>query len=789
MFNLPDGSWQSEFKPTPLGAGASAGPAGTAIGSSTPTGSAKPASTPTSGDQQSQTDSAGTPNESGGGAAAGAASGTVTDSPVTASGASGTSTPSASPSGSDAAESSGMGLPAQLGLIFGILAAVSIGLALFCWRYRRRRRHERIARAIYGANGGIPPARPYGQREKGGEGLMEEARLNDLGDSGNEKPTAPLPPPPTPPSKDVGLGLGAISAGFATLRQYVRRQPVESYAVLHDEGPSGAAPAGIPSRKSTRKVGNGIRLIGPRTQTHEPYNAPQRAMSTTTRDSRRDMLSDEDSRNFPPGAEDWEVGDISRGRWKPARSILAHHAEEEDPFDDHDDAESLHPPMRGGPVPTPHESRSNLDPFDDRQGDFGLPQVHSDPLLDLDTLLPPPVSSSNKRFSHLSMASGPSTTVSDREEGIVQHAQYASVITAASSPALSESAYQPVKRTDTFFRRMAAGGIASLLPTTRSSSSAGAGFVAQRASLFDIHIRDPAPPPSLWPVVSRDILSAPTPAPMPTQIPPPVLPSKPPTAWKAKAGHDLTLDLQNPPQRPTHHPGPSLTSITSARSMRDMVIVQREPTSSSGESVIIEHTHCAQASTDTGSGSSSGSRSDDQLDEMVQHDTPLTQPPTHTPLISETPGSVVFDGAAFALSPTETDQGSEGTPTAAVKTSPAVPLPTRSLPAPAPAPSPMATPTKSQSRAPSGSPIPHPLLSHRRPVSEMVKSINKRGGGGGTSHNASPVSSLFSPASQYSPASSSPTSSPAAGRKRPTTLYEAVKRDKLLVTNPDGRRP
>ena len=70
---------------------------------------------------------------------------------------------------------------------------------------------------------------------------------------------------------------------------------------------------------------------------------------------------------------------------------------------------------------------------------------------------------------------------------------------------------------------------------------------------------------------------------------------------------------------------------------------------------------------------------------------------------------------------------------------------------------------------------------HRRPVSEMVNSINKRGSGSGGG-DTTPIS-LFSPQSRYS----SPASTPRQGiGRRPTTLYEAVKRDKLLVANPDG---
>lgn len=666
---------------------------------------------------------------------------------------------------------------------------------------------------------------------------MEEAR------NLNEKPTPPLPPP-TPSQKEVGLGLGAITATFASIRGYVTKpagNETDAYAVLHDEG------AATPARKPTRKVGQGIRLIGPRS----PPEPRQSIASIMSPDSRRDMLSDEDDRKFPREVQDWEVGDLGQGQggWKSAKSILADH--EEDPFEDDDDDDSLHPPIiRGGPVPTPHESTANLDPFDDDRrspgddsrdiGDYGLPRVESGPRLDLDldALLPGPLASMHKRYSAMSSESHPSTAMTDIEEGVIQHAHFASPGTTASLLSPAESTYQPIKRTDTFFRRMAAGGISSLLPSSSKSLSRSQ---SSSTSLFDI--RDPAPPPSLWPVVSRDILThaeaglAGHSSAGGAGVAAMAGVTKPPTAWRGGAGN-LSIDTASA-QRPTHHPGPSLTSITSARSMRDMVIVQREPTSSSGESATIEdapyqlgygqHQHGQLQDRDTSNDDDNRSeRSDDR-----------NVKPKGTP----GGGLVVFDGADFA-SPNSTTSVVD-TPKPEVTTGPASttplrndihhlepldpPLSSRTMLAPTtPSSSASAstststsTPTTTSTRTPrvpSGSPIPQPLLSHRRPVSEMVKSINKRGSGSGLgaggagsgsgSSNASPLS-LFSPVSQYSPASPSrgtPGPSPGppnlgavltagagvgyrpSGLKRPTTLYEAVKRDKLQVANPDGRR-
>lgn len=813
VFNLPEGSWQSEYSLSPL-----------TLQSATPSGINPPAS-PTgdesfaaSGSANVQTPSA-TPvdpsvSQTDSQTRASAMSGPVDsiDSSVTGTEASSALVPSSSTSNTPEGATSGMSLPAQLGLIFGVLAVAGMGIAVFIWRYRRRRRHQRIERAIYGLGHAQPPSRPYGSRKKGGEGLMEEAR------NLQEKVTPPLPPS-TPPQKQVGLGLGSITATFASIRGYVKKPTeAEAYAVLQNEGSS------TPARKPTRKVGQGIRLIGPRSPRHEPYEPRQSRASIMSPDSRRDMLYDEDSRHFAQ-AEDWEVGDLGQGNWKSAKSILADH--EEDPFENDDDDDSLHPPViRGGPIPTPHESTANLDPFNDVQhresdtrdiGEYGLPRVDSDPLLDLDAFLPIPSATMHKRYSATSSDSGPLTAMTDIEEGVIQHAHFASPGTTASLLSPAESTYQPIKRTDTFFRRMAAGGISSLLP---SSSKSLARSQSSTTSLFDI--RDPAPPPSLWPVVSRDMLTQ-AEAGLAGHIASAgavaavVGVTKPPTAWR---GGNLSIDTITA-QRPTHHPGPSLTSITSARSMRDMVIVEREPTSSSGESATIEH-----APQYHGKGGHERDTTDDDGSEMSGSD--------HRVRPKGTPGGglVVFDGAEFA-SPSSVAE----TPVPQIKRPLTPPRHTsrpfeptvqpattsRSNPTPSPPSSSAAasasilvtTPSRTP-RVPSGSPIPQPLLSHRRPVSEMVKSINKRGsgsvlsgaggGGGSGSSNASPLT-LFSPASQYSPASpakgfgtpatEAPILGPAigfgtgagfrpSGLKRPMTLYEAVKRDKLQVANPDG---
>jgi hypothetical protein len=752
VFDLPEGTWTDEFAPpspatAPVDASASLSP------SSAPLGTGDTASSALANSDSQSGVALTTESQASAGPGTSGELGSVIlvlDAHSIVSGSStSSSTPPASAS-SEASAASPMSLGAQLGLIFGILGVAVLIVAGLVWRYRHRKRRERLIKSIYGSNSGGAD-RPYGSREKGGEGLMEEARDADYNEYKN------VPPNPPTPEKTVGLGMGTIKASFASLRHFRRAQPSETYAVLDEEGPSPNMAS--PVRQPTRRSGTGIRLVGPRAPRGSTY-APIGSPSTVTGDSRRDILSDEDSRNFPPGAADWEVGDDSVGRWKSAKTILAD--QQEDPFED--DEESLRAPIRGGPVPTPAASTTNFDPFIERDisdGDYGLPHVPSDPLLDLNALLPP---TSHKRYSAMSGTSGPSSAISDTEEGVVQ---FANIGSPGSSSVLSpvESAYMPIKRTDTFFKRMAAGGITSLLSSKNIARSSSVQSTA-------LNIRDPAPPPSLWPVVSRDIL-------MPTRVdsgliqhyPQPVPTIKPPTAWK---GENLDLDRQ----RTTHEDRPSLTSINSARSMRDMVIVQREPTDSSAESAIIEMTSPEPEGPEGPFGDRYRGRG------------------------VEMPEEVVFDGADFAMSPVsmEDDRSSQQHDTfgkekdkekgndRSVNTTHRPSTPPRLRTLGPPITSLLATPSSSnspssstQSRAvpPSGSPIPHPVLQHRRPVHEMVNSINKRGG------DTTP-SSLFSPASRYS----SPASTPKQGQggRRPTTLYEAVKRDKLHVANPDWKK-
>ncbi len=542
----------------------------------------------------------------------------------------------------------------------------------------------------------------------------------------------------------VDLGMGAIGSSLANISNKFARQAYnDTYAVLRESDEAGAS--GI-FRDPTRRFGSGIRLVGPRSPPIRDKYAPirlSRAFSPS-RDSRIDILRDEDSRNFAKRPEvDWVLpSDDSEGQWKPAHSLLGGQrdiAEEDDPFDDD---ESLRPPMRGGPVPTPQGSRSDLDPFEDiprhrnsfteasgsRSVTVPLPALSRSDHLDLDIFLAPPLEGRQESGISLprSLRSMQSGTTSDAEEGIVQHAQIGSHHRVSLiSPV--ETACLPIKRSESFFRRMTAGGISSLLSRQVTSPQ-------QQQQQLDI--RDPAPLPTLWQVKSREDLSY--------------------------LSTSLGVEALQPPQ-PSHGKGLSLSSLQSAKSMRNMVIMQREATISSIETeAVIETASPLLLETERPEGAG-------------HHRHGLT-------MGTETPGSIVFNGAAFA-SPVRLPVPNAGPSRPTLDPSP--PMEAESSPSPLLAPDrPPSTPTRQVPLPPTDSPVPSPLLSHRRPVRDVVNSINKRA-------SATPLS-LFSPESQYSPAPISPQTTGRSGSTtRPSTIYEAVRRSPLTVTNPDwgGGRP
>nr|XP_019045705.1 hypothetical protein I302_06096 [Kwoniella bestiolae CBS 10118]OCF24635.1 hypothetical protein I302_06096 [Kwoniella bestiolae CBS 10118] len=706
-------------------------------------------------------------------------------------------------------------LPIRIGLILGIIAFVALLVGIWLWRYLRRRKARQavLANSSWPASGprGRTPSRPYGSREKGGEGLMEELSPEKPIEGGYEAWGV------REKGASVGLGMGAIGATLHSISSKFSGKKEDPYTELHDD-PS--QEVGGPLRKSSRRIGDGIRLLGPRPQREKSlYYSPEKPVrkASMIRNSRIDMLREEDIPNYAAGPisrreedEDWVIDSDESGRnWKSAKSLLKRQTDDdddegEDPFHDRessfDDDAPILPPMRvrGGPVPTPHDSRSDLGTFDEIASmsnlyselsrnphselsrnpysdvsrnrlshnsslEHHLPSLSPSDPLDLAGLLVPPSIGGN-RYSQSSIPtsarsgrSGQSNALSDAEEGIISEARYVH----SQSPTLvspSETPYVPIKRSESFFRRLAAGGITSLLSSTKSNGSGG-GSGQKR----ELDIRDPAPQPTLWPVMSNENVSSP-------EDPSPFSPQSsnhPPTSWRGD-----TLELPN-----DHGKGPSLSSLNSARSMRDMVLVQRETTSSSVESeAIIERSSSPvhEHRKDEPDGSLVRAEENDSLSPLPSETSTSVVPlrpdgvghhrhangytdVTTDGLGMGTPEEIVFNGADFASPPIlpTNNFGARSSPLPTIVQNQKEVEETPRKISLRPIPSPI-TPRRAISRnlnttvidesslPPSGSPVPSPLVQHRRPVRDVVNSINKRG--------SSTPFSLLSPMSNYSPA-------------------------------------
>ncbi|WVO12632.1 hypothetical protein L204_100237 [Cryptococcus depauperatus] len=472
-------------------------------------------------------------------------------------------------------------------LVVGSVSVASLALGICLWAIRlRSRRQRQNAWPASGPHGrGLFAApRPYGAREKGGPGLME-----DLEEKGYQ-PRCIMRD--RPPAQQTGwnaawnAGTSAIGAGISSISSRIKagHWTSDPYAELqYPSSDDGADSVASPSRRSIRPAGNGIRLLGPRPiRGKSLYYTPHKPVpaASAVKDARIDMFEDEDSRRFnnlspskswsdlPSEEEDMGVLRTPSGRWRSTQPTMS----------DSDDGETdlnvpILAPFKGGPVPTPHDSiveinRSHLD-----STQYQLPSSSSEPL-DLFGLLEPSlqVESQNAAMpsqrSLRSGVSGSSHQPSDSEEAFVQDVRLARRDDASLVSPVSPT---QLPRNDSFFTRMTSTRVSAILRRGNSRSS-----TARPRSGSQLEIRDPAPQPTLWPIASQDQLHQ-LPLPETTQKTSSVLPDStrvPPISWRG----DIIVQ-----PKPTYTNGPSLSSLDSARSMRNMMILKREDTESSLE--------------------------------------------------------------------------------------------------------------------------------------------------------------------------------------------------------------
>ncbi|WVR06388.1 hypothetical protein IAU60_003419 [Kwoniella sp. DSM 27419] len=724
----------------------------------------------------------------------------------------------------------------RVGLILGVCAIVATGLGLCLWAYKRRQRSKLL------------PVNGNASTPQYGDGIVQSSNAAEAeaGDAMLEKPIHRQLRPPhqqsiwpgREKSASIGLGMGAIGATLASISSKFagRARNVEDpYAKLHDE-PSKlvrdfSEDAGGRLRKSSRRIGNGIQLLGPqpqrdRSQYYRPKDSQGRPLRSTSiiRHSRIDMLGEEDAmpyeirsnivREASAREEDWVMpSDESDSRWKSAKSILNENYSDDigryrDPFEDADDEDTdglILPPLRGGPVPTPHESRCDLAAFDETASmsnpysvlsrnphsevyrytesrclDMSLPLASPSDPLKIPALLS---FASDRQYCHASVShsnrSGGSivtgeshglSCVSDPEQGIVQSAAYLH----SQSPTLvspGSPEYVPIKRSESFFRRMAGGGITSLLPSRTSSTKKR-----------EPDIRDPAPQPTLRPVISKDesLLEV----------------CSPSTCDHGQPDLARTAHVLRPPEAACRQE-PSLSSLSSARSMRDMEIVQKETTDYATESrglIGRSYSLAERQAFHKDSQRSSDTLEADSLSPLPSETSILSRPAGagHHRAANgltaglETPGEVVFNGADFAspalsaISPyklAKTDQLDQEEHVVASSPLPIDPEKSKD--------DPFAdsyrvrgvshiddgvSPVTPKRATISAELSPSPATGARRPVREVVESINKRGG--------STPFTLLSPMSNYSPVPNRISADMTGGsggppRSRPTSMLGA----------------
>ncbi|ODN81603.1 hypothetical protein L202_02014 [Cryptococcus amylolentus CBS 6039] len=457
-----------------------------------------------------------------------------------------------------------------VGVIVGSVGLFALVLGLCLWVIRRRSQRRRIGKEpvwpASGPRGHIPSGATSGYGgEKRGPGLMDEMREKSMPNASASGAVSA--------HGGWGAALGAVNAQVSSISSRIRAARwAEPYTELHGDSPGHEDPVAVapgPPRKLTRREAQGIRLIGPRPQRgkslyYAPNSPNKPARASVIWDERIDMLSDEDTRQYndvcPASYSDSDSeGDL--GLWRRSG--------ESERGSGTDLSGPILVPFKGGPVPTPKESEAGSVNSAQR---YQLPNFGPTEPLDLFSWL----TTKNSRHTGTNVSAGSgrsgvtdsSRQQSDLEEGIVVDGVQRGVRDEASIVSLSPLdpvEPTPLRRNESFLKRMADAGVSVFRKNSQASDRSRAGS--------QIGIRDPAPQPTLWPIESRDQSSAPS---APT--------NSSPTTSSPESAHPPT-SLPTKAARLAHHTGPSISSINSARSMRDMVLVQREGTDEGSESV------------------------------------------------------------------------------------------------------------------------------------------------------------------------------------------------------------
>lgn len=365
-----------------------------------------------------------------------------------------------------------------------------------------------------------------------------------------------------------GLGVGVVGRGFSSISSRIRGSHWDPrpYSEITDDSLNDAQDTPHPPT-SARRMGKGIRLLAPSLKRDKLiYYSPSNIVHVTSvaQDNRIDMFSDEDSMRsehhlrdpgYFQGLSDTEAG-VLRSHTGKRYSPNGKNAVEEKEVG----AALPVSHTEGGPIPRSSVTNakhygSNCSHYESLQ--YRLPNFMPCEPLEFsevsNAFLIPRYGSlrSNLHSVHIHGSLTPHN-LNDKPDcfGHEPH------VGTENQPC--PTTHPPFHRNGSLFKRMAEAS-ASVLLGRQSSQASGHSPVKQ------LDIRDPAPQPTLWPVLSQDQLCS-----LAIATPSSVAHGNkqhPPLCW-------MDGVAQGPLSNDSH--GSNLSSLTSFRSIRDKIIIQKE---------------------------------------------------------------------------------------------------------------------------------------------------------------------------------------------------------------------
>ncbi|KAE8538835.1 hypothetical protein D1P53_005200 [Cryptococcus gattii VGV] len=468
-----------------------------------------------------------------------------------------------------------LSVPLVIGLIIGSIGLAGTSLAVcLCWTRRRNRPNKKYDDdASYTSS---PRSRQFirirrhSPVEEGGPELMDKMK-NEKGTNGHkEEENLGAQEGTLSAVRAFGLGVGAVGRGFSSISSRIRGSHWDPrpYSEITDDSLNDAQDTPHPPT-SARRMGKGVRLLAPSLKSDKSiYYSPSNTVHVTSvaQDNRIDMFSDEDSMRsehhlrdpgYFQGLSDTGA-DVLRSHTGKRYSPNGNNAVEEKEVGA---ALPVLSHTEGGPnrssITDAKHCGSNCSHYESLQ--YRLPNF-----MPCEPLEFPEVSNAFLIPRYGSLRSNPLSVhihgsltphnLNDKPDCFGQDPH----VGTENQPC--PTTHPPLHRNSSLFKRMAEAS-ASVLLGRRSSQASWHSPVKQ------LDIRDPAPQPTLWPVLSQDQL-----CPLAIATPSSVAHGNkqhPPVCWMDGVS-------QGPLSNDSH--GSNLSSLTSFRSIRDKVVVQKEET-------------------------------------------------------------------------------------------------------------------------------------------------------------------------------------------------------------------